>query len=172
MIEVDEDSHACSRNHIPGAAAIDWKADLQAPLRRDFVDQAAFDARSTSAYPRLKDTPMTQPSAAPPPRPRKHLMDPNNPRPPQRYSTSLSTVQTWVLSTLAVTTILHLSAGLVVAGLFADRIDAKIGLLVIGGLFGVVAVAAGLAIHRRPLLSWWLLLGWIPAIVGAYIAFR
>lgn len=118
-----------------------------------------------------KDALRTQPTAGPPPRPRKHLMDPNNPRPPQRYSTSLSTVQTWVLSTLAVTTILHLSAGLVVAALFSHRLDAKIGLLVIGGLFGVVAVAAGLAIHRRRILNWWLLLGWIPAIVGAYIAF-
>ena len=105
------------------------------------------------------------------PRPRRHLMDPNNPPPPQRYSMSLSRVQTWVLSTLAVTTILHLSVGLVVAALFADRPDARVGLLVIGGLFGVVAVAAGLAIHKRSLLTGWLLLGWIPAAIGAYVAF-
>jgi hypothetical protein len=105
------------------------------------------------------------------PRPRRHLMDPNNPRPPQRYSMSLSRVQTWVLSTLAVTTILHLSAGVVVAALFADRQDARIGLLVISGLFGVVAVAAGLAIHKRSLLSGWLLLGGVPAVIGAYFVF-
>lgn len=116
---------------------------------------------------------MTDPTvrSATRPRPRRHLMDPNNPRPPQRYSMSLSRVQIWVLSTLAVTTILHLSAGLIAAALFADRPDSRIGLLVIGGLFGVVAVAAGLAIHRKSLVSWWLLLGWIPAAIGAYVAF-
>ena len=115
---------------------------------------------------------MTRQSSAPeqPVRRRKHLIDPTNPRPPQRYSTSLSTVQTWVLSTLAVATILHMSVGLVFAAAYVDddRPDARIGLLVIAGLFGVVSIAAGLAIHRRRILSWWLLLGWIPALVGAY----
>jgi hypothetical protein len=102
----------------------------------------------------------------------RHLIDPDNPPPPSRYSTELSTVQTWVLSTLAVTTILHMSAGLVVAAAFADAMDARIGLLVIAGLFGIVSVAAGLAIHKRRILSWWLLLGWLPSIVGAWIVFR
>ena len=107
-----------------------------------------------------------------PARRRRHLIDLDNPPPPSpKYSMSLNRVQTWVLSTLAVATILHMSAGLVVAALFAPRMDAKVGLLVIGGLFGVVSVAAGLAIHRRRILSWWLLLGWIPAVVGAYLAF-
>jgi hypothetical protein len=108
---------------------------------------------------------------SPPPRPRKHLMDPNNPRPAARYSTSLTTVQTWVLSTLVVTTILHLSAGLVVAALFADKTDAQIVLLVIAGLFGVVAVAAGRAIHRKSLFSPWLALGLVPLPIGLYFAF-
>jgi hypothetical protein len=117
------------------------------------------------------ENPPTRPAAAP--RRAKHLMDPNNPRPPQQYSMSLSRVQTWVLSTLAVITILHMSAGLVVAAIFTDeaRTTSRVGLLVIAGLFGVVAVAAGLAIHKRSLLSWWLLLGWVPALVGAYLMF-
>lgn len=107
----------------------------------------------------------------PPPRPRKHLLDPNNPRPAPRYSTSLSTVQTWVLSTLVVTTILHLSAGLVVAAIFADKTDAQIGLCIIAGLFGVVAVAAGRAIHRKRIFSSWLALGLLPLPIGLYFAF-
>jgi len=119
---------------------------------------------------------MTDPASGPAATPRraKHLMDPHHPRPPQKYSMSLSRVQTWVLSTLAVITILHLSAGLVVAAIFTDeaRTTSRVGLLVIAGLFGVVAVAAGLAIHKRSLLSPWLLLGWIPALVGAYLTFR
>jgi hypothetical protein len=85
---------------------------------------------------------------------------------------SLTHVQQWVMSILVTTTILHMSAGLVVAAFFVDdRLSSQIGLLVIGGLFGVVAVAAGLAIHRKRILSWWLLLGWIPALVGGYVMF-
>lgn len=97
-------------------------------------------------------------------------MDPNYP--PQvsrRRDMSLTHVQQWVMSILVTTTILHLSAGIVGAAcVVEDRVDSQIGLLIIGGLFGVIAVAAGLGIHRRPLLTWWLLLGWIPALVGAY----
>jgi thiosulfate/3-mercaptopyruvate sulfurtransferase len=44
VVEVDEDSQAYYRNHIPGAVALDWKGDLQDPLRRDFVDRAGFEA--------------------------------------------------------------------------------------------------------------------------------
>lgn len=44
VVEVDEDSRAYYSDHIPGAVALDWKADLQDPLRRDFVDQQAFEA--------------------------------------------------------------------------------------------------------------------------------
>jgi hypothetical protein len=100
---------------------------------------------------------------------RKHLLDPEHPRPRRDDPMSLSSVQTWVLSALAVTTILHLSAGLTVAAAFVGdaRAGARVGLLVIAGLFGVAAVGAGLAIHRHRLLSWWLLLGWVPAAIGA-----
>jgi len=44
VVEVDEDSAAYYTNHIPGAVALDWRADLQDPLRRDLVDRAGFDA--------------------------------------------------------------------------------------------------------------------------------
>jgi hypothetical protein len=36
----------------------------------------------------------------------------------------------------------------------------------------VVAVAAGLAIHGRSLLSWWLLLGTLPAFIGLWLTLR
>ena len=106
-----------------------------------------------------------------PPAVRKHLMTPGQPRPPQRYSTSVGTVQKWVMSSLVTITILHLSIGVVVAALFADRLDAQIGLLVISALFGVIAFAAALLIHRHSLLSFWLLPGLLPALVGAYFIF-
>lgn len=103
---------------------------------------------------------------------RKHLMTPGQPRPAQRYNTSLTSVQRWVMSTLVAITILHLSAGLVVAAYFADRVSSQIGLLVISALFGLIAFAAALMIHKRSPLSPWLLPGLVPALVGAYLLFR
>jgi thiosulfate/3-mercaptopyruvate sulfurtransferase len=43
LVEVDEDTAAYDKNHIRGAVRIDWKKDLQDPVRRDFVDQAQFE---------------------------------------------------------------------------------------------------------------------------------
>ncbi|PRX47427.1 thiosulfate sulfurtransferase [Prauserella shujinwangii] len=42
--EVDEDTTAYDGGHIPGAVKIDWKNELQDPVRRDFVDKAGFEA--------------------------------------------------------------------------------------------------------------------------------
>jgi thiosulfate/3-mercaptopyruvate sulfurtransferase len=42
--EVDEDTTAYDGGHIRGAVKIDWKTDLQDPVRRDFVDKAGFEA--------------------------------------------------------------------------------------------------------------------------------
>jgi thiosulfate/3-mercaptopyruvate sulfurtransferase len=42
IVEVDEDTTAYAAGHIPGAIAIDWKAELHAPPRRDFVDGVAL----------------------------------------------------------------------------------------------------------------------------------
>ncbi len=44
LVEVDEDTSAYDKNHIKGAVRLDWKRDLQDPVRRDFVDKAAFEA--------------------------------------------------------------------------------------------------------------------------------
>src|SRR3712207_1738855 len=44
LVEVDEDTSAYDKNHIPGAVRIDWKQDLQDPVKRDFVDKAGFEA--------------------------------------------------------------------------------------------------------------------------------
>jgi hypothetical protein len=84
---------------------------------------------------------------------------------------SLGRVQKWVLSTLAVSTIFHLAAGLVVAALYVDTLDAQIGLLAISGAFGVIAIAVGVLIHQRSPLTPWLALGLIPPAVGAFLVF-
>jgi len=44
LVEVDEDTSAYDKGHIRGAVKIDWKKDLQDPVRRDFVDKAGFEA--------------------------------------------------------------------------------------------------------------------------------
>ena len=109
------------------------------------------------------------PSAMGPARPRpRHLMDPDNPVRISPNSRSISTVQTWVMSVLAVTTILHLTFGLILAAFFLEESNTggRVGLAVIGGAFAVVAVAAGRGIHRKALVSPWLLLGLLPTVVA------
>ena len=103
-------------------------------------------------------------------------MDPDAPRRPSSSAAaqrSLTRVQRWVMSTLAVTTILHLAVGLIIAAAVVDddRMDARVGLLIIAGCFGVLSVVAALAIHQKPLLSPWLLLGVVPAVVGIAFVF-
>jgi thiosulfate/3-mercaptopyruvate sulfurtransferase len=44
FIEVDEDTTAYDGGHIPGAIKLDWKKDLQDPVRRDFVNQEQLSA--------------------------------------------------------------------------------------------------------------------------------
>jgi thiosulfate/3-mercaptopyruvate sulfurtransferase len=43
LVEVDEDTSAYDKGHIPNAIRIDWKQDLQDPVRRDFVDRVGFE---------------------------------------------------------------------------------------------------------------------------------
>ncbi|MGZ6753003.1 MAG: hypothetical protein ACXVEJ_06000 [Nocardioides sp.] len=107
----------------------------------------------------------------PQPKRRRHLMDPTAPRPaPTGASMSMGQVQRWVMSVLAVTTIGHLSAGLVVAAVFLDttRPGAQVGVDVIAGVVGVLGVAAGFLIHQKSPLRPWLLLGLVPALVGLW----
>jgi thiosulfate/3-mercaptopyruvate sulfurtransferase len=44
FVEVDEDTSAYDVAHIPGAVKLDWRKDLQDPVRRDFINQQQFEA--------------------------------------------------------------------------------------------------------------------------------
>jgi thiosulfate/3-mercaptopyruvate sulfurtransferase len=44
ILEVDEDTDAYGRGHIPSALGVHWKRDLQDPVRRDFVGAEGFAA--------------------------------------------------------------------------------------------------------------------------------
>jgi thiosulfate/3-mercaptopyruvate sulfurtransferase len=43
FVEVDEDTTAYDAGHLPGAVKLNWKTDLQDPVRRDFIDRAGFE---------------------------------------------------------------------------------------------------------------------------------
>ncbi|WP_433180095.1 sulfurtransferase [Actinoallomurus sp. CA-150999] len=43
LVEVDEDTSAYEKGHIRGAVRIDWRTELQDPVRRDFVDKTGFE---------------------------------------------------------------------------------------------------------------------------------
>ena len=118
---------------------------------------------------------MTDPMPDIAPRRARHLLDPDRPRPARGSSGAMSTerVQMWVAAALVVTTLGHLAAGIVVGAFYLDasRTGARATLLVFAGLFGVIAVAVARAIHRKPVLSAWVVVGWLPAVIGAYLLF-
>jgi hypothetical protein len=110
-------------------------------------------------------------------RKQRHLIDFDNPRPiPSRAASekSLTQVQRWVASALAFVTIEHLAGGIAVTAIFTDERDvgARVGLNVMAAITGILAVVVARAIHAKPLLSTWLLVGLLPGLVGAYFTFR
>ncbi|GAB4060319.1 sulfurtransferase [Catellatospora paridis] len=48
FVEVDEDTTAYDGGHIAGAIKLDWRTDLQDPVRRDFVNKEQFEALLSS----------------------------------------------------------------------------------------------------------------------------
>ncbi len=43
IVEVDEDTEAYERRHIRNSIGLNWRSDLQDPVRRDFIDAAGFE---------------------------------------------------------------------------------------------------------------------------------
>ncbi|HWV27177.1 MAG TPA: sulfurtransferase [Aeromicrobium sp.] len=44
LVEVDEDTEAYDKGHIPGAIKLDWKKDLQDGVRHDFISKDRLEA--------------------------------------------------------------------------------------------------------------------------------
>jgi len=81
-------------------------------------------------------------------------------------------VQRWVMSALLMTTAMVFAGGLAVLSLYVeDRGGARIGLMTIAGIVGLVAMVGVRFINEKPWLTPWLMLGLIPASVAAYFAF-
>lgn len=113
----------------------------------------------------------------------KHLIDPATlqagarprQRPEQRAEDleRLTRVKQWVTSALVVTTMFHLSVGLIIAAIAidADRTDARIGLNVIAGILWLAGIAGARAIHGKNPISWWLGLGVVLTAIGLLVTF-
>lgn len=106
----------------------------------------------------------------------RHLIDFDAPpKPPDPNAAArLQRVQHWVMSVLAVSVALHLAIGCIIAAMTLDDATrtAEIGLNVMAGVFSIIGVALGLAIHGRRVLSPWLLLGVLPALAGVWLTLR
>jgi hypothetical protein len=99
-------------------------------------------------------------------------MDPDAPRkaPDPEAVERLHRVQRRVVSVLIITTLIHLTVGLILAADLVDddRLDAQLGLIILGAAFFVVGIAAVRAINRKPLITWWMLTGLLPVAVGVW----
>ena len=84
---------------------------------------------------------------------------------------TITAVQRWVMSILAVTTVLHMAGGIALAAAYIDKQSSQIGLLVISAAFGILAIVSGLLIHGRGALSPLLVVGVVPAALGTWWIF-
>lgn len=123
------------------------------------------------------DVPATPTATSAPVKRRKHLMDPNAPREirdVRAEKARLTHVQQWVMSALIVTTVVHLSAGLIIAALtLSDPAPgAEVGLIVIATILMLLGLVGARLIHRKNPLSWWLVFGLLPAVIGLGLLYR
>lgn len=78
-------------------------------------------------------------------------------------------VQRWVASALVLTVSTLFATGMAILSGIVDRAGARPGLLVISALVGLMAMAGVRAINVKTILTPWLLLGLLPAVVvGSY----
>lgn len=79
-------------------------------------------------------------------------------------------VQRWVMSALVLTTATIFATGISLLAGQSDQAGAEPGLLSIAAVVGIVAIAAVRAINQKSVLTPWLVLGVLPALVVGYVA--
>ena len=78
-------------------------------------------------------------------------------------------VQRWVASALVLTVCTLFATGMAILSGTVHRAGARPGLLVISSVVGLMAMAGVRVINQRSVLTAWLLLGLLPAVVvGSY----
>jgi hypothetical protein len=76
------------------------------------------------------------------------------------------------MSSLLLTVCALFATGMAILSGTVDRAGARPGLLIISGVVGLMAMAGMRAINLKPILTPWLLVGLLPAVVvGSYFAF-
>jgi hypothetical protein len=81
----------------------------------------------------------------------------------------LERVQRWVMSGLLLTTAFVLAGGLALLTGHVHRAGSTPGLLAISCVVGVLAVAGVRGINQKPVLTPWLLLGLVPALLMGWL---
>ena len=97
------------------------------------------------------------------------------PQPKRRNDMTTEQVQRWVISLLVFAISAFPIGGLIAASyseLHNDRRGAAIGLMIMAGVIGVLALSAIRIIHKRSLVTPLLILGVVPASIAAYFIFR
>jgi hypothetical protein len=79
-------------------------------------------------------------------------------------------VQRWVMSAVVLTVATIFASGISLLAGQSDQPGAEPGLLSIACVVGIVAVAAVRVINQRSVLTPWLVLGVVPALVVGYFA--
>ena len=78
-------------------------------------------------------------------------------------------VQRWVASALVLTVATLFATGMAILSGTVDRAGARPGLLTISCVVGLMAMAGVRAINQKRIVTPWLLLGLLPAVVvGSY----
>jgi hypothetical protein len=99
-------------------------------------------------------------------------MDPDAPRKAAdpKDLERLHRVQRRVVSVLVITTLIHLTIGLILAAdaVSDDKRYAQVILIILGAAFYLVGVAAVRAINKKPLATWWMLTGLLPVAAGLW----
>ena len=78
-------------------------------------------------------------------------------------------VQRWVMSALLLTVMLIFAGGLALLSTSSSQAGARPGLLTMAAVVGVLGVLGVRVIHSKSLLTPWLVVGLLPAVLGWWL---
>jgi len=78
-------------------------------------------------------------------------------------------VQRWVMSALLVTVTFILAEGMALLSSVSVQAGARPGLLTMSLVIGVIGIAGVRVIHSKSLVTPWLFVGALPAVVGWFL---